>query len=131
MVLPHGPRESGPWAEIYGSTPKPPFHLKLCLQWKQTYGGGCSLQPALLGDFHTGAIAILKSLNCLPVAYFLGFCLPQLLKFNLVALMYVFSPFSSTLRLLTASVHTDPCLTWHSSLWSLEDTAFTHVLGIK
>lgn len=133
VVLPRGTRKSGHCARIDGCTPKPsPFSPEAWLAVEtRAYGCGCSLQPALWGDFHTGAIIILKSLNCLPVAYFLGPCLPEMLKFNLVALMHSFSPFPLTLCLLTAPAHNNPCLTWHHSLQSLEDTAFTYMLGIK
>lgn len=77
MVLPRGTRESGHCARIDSSTPKPsPFPPETWLAVETwAYGCGCNLQPALGGDFHTGAIIILNSLNCLPVAYFLGPCL--------------------------------------------------------
>lgn len=98
MVLSHGPQESGSWAEISGSAPKPTFPPEtLPAVETQTNDCICSLQPALLADFHTAAIAILKSLNYLSVSYFLGPCLlptagVQLCSLNVCFLSFLINP---------------------------------------
>lgn len=132
MVLPSGTQESGHCAGIDGCTPKPsPLSPETWLAVEtRAYGCGCSLQPALWGDFHTGAIIILKSLNCLPVAYFLGPCLPPDAEVQPCSLNAFFLSFPTD-PLLADSTCPKQSFTWHHALQSLEDTAFTHMLGIK